>query len=116
MFSHPLILAYVLGAQKNSLIETVILSTHNINMFWMRNLDAWLYCISPGSTLLAEFKKIFWDRNKSEFTNSPVTPFNNIMDNPMHFAFICNSVWENLSEYKGLNIISQNSEKIQYFR
>ena len=29
----------------------------------------------------------------------------------MHIAFICNSVWENLSEYKGLNVISQNSEK-----
>ena len=26
----PLILAYVLGAQKNRLIETVLLSTHNI--------------------------------------------------------------------------------------
>ena len=31
----PIILAYVLGAQKNRLIETVLLSTHN--MFWMRN-------------------------------------------------------------------------------
>ena len=26
----PIILAYVLGAQKNRLIETVLLSTHNI--------------------------------------------------------------------------------------
>ena len=28
--SYPLILAHVLGAQKNRLIETVVLSTHNI--------------------------------------------------------------------------------------
>ena len=30
MFSYPSILTYVLGAQKNGLIETVLLSTHNI--------------------------------------------------------------------------------------
>ena len=35
IFSYPLILTYVLGAQKNRLIETVLLSTHN--MFWLRN-------------------------------------------------------------------------------
>ena len=28
--SYPLVLTYVLGAQKNRLIETVLLSTHNI--------------------------------------------------------------------------------------
>ena len=27
----PIILTYVLGAQKNRLIETVLLSTHNMN-------------------------------------------------------------------------------------
>ena len=31
----PLILAYVLGAEKNCLIETVLLSTYK--MFWLRN-------------------------------------------------------------------------------
>ena len=31
----PIILAYVLGAQKNRLIETVLLST--LNMFWLKN-------------------------------------------------------------------------------
>ena len=36
LFSYPSILSYVLGAQKNRLIETVLLSTHII-MFWMRN-------------------------------------------------------------------------------
>ena len=30
IFSYPLVLTYVLGAQKNRLIETVLLSTHNI--------------------------------------------------------------------------------------
>ena len=30
IFSYPSVLAYVLGAQKNHLIETVLLSTHNI--------------------------------------------------------------------------------------
>ena len=30
IFSHPSILIFVLGAQKNRLIETIFLSTHNI--------------------------------------------------------------------------------------
>ena len=30
MFSEPSVLTYVLGAQKNRLIETVLLSTNNI--------------------------------------------------------------------------------------
>ena len=30
IFSYPSVLTYVLGAQKNHLIETVLLSTHNI--------------------------------------------------------------------------------------
>ena len=34
LFSYPLILTYVLGAQKNHLIETVLLSTHNICFGW----------------------------------------------------------------------------------
>ena len=35
IFSYPSVLTYVLGANKNRLIETVLLSTHN--MFWLRN-------------------------------------------------------------------------------
>ena len=35
LFSYPAIKTYVLGAQKNRLIETVLLSTHN--MFWLIN-------------------------------------------------------------------------------
>ena len=36
LFSYPSVLTYVLGAQKNRLIETLFFfSTHN--MFWMRN-------------------------------------------------------------------------------
>ena len=34
MFSYPSVLTYVLGAQKNHLIETVLLSTHNICFSW----------------------------------------------------------------------------------
>ena len=34
MISYPSVLTYVLGAQKNRLIETVILSTHNIYFDW----------------------------------------------------------------------------------
>ena len=30
IFSYPSVLTYVLGAHKNRLIETVLLSTHNI--------------------------------------------------------------------------------------
>ena len=30
VFSNPLVLTYVLGAQKNSLAETILLSTHDI--------------------------------------------------------------------------------------
>ena len=36
IFSYPTFLAYILGAQKNRLIETVLLSTHNI--CWLRNM------------------------------------------------------------------------------
>ena len=34
IFSYPSVLTYVLGAQKNRLIETVLLSTHNICFGW----------------------------------------------------------------------------------
>ena len=34
MFSYPSIFTYVLGAQKNRLIETVLLSTNNICLGW----------------------------------------------------------------------------------
>ena len=33
-FSYPSVVTYVLGAQKNCLIETVLLSTHNICLGW----------------------------------------------------------------------------------
>ena len=40
IFSYPSVLTYVLGAQKNRLIETVLLSTHNICFGWeIRKLD-----------------------------------------------------------------------------
>ena len=34
IYSYPYVLAYVLGAQKNRLSETVLLSTHNICFGW----------------------------------------------------------------------------------
>ena len=34
MFSYQAVLTYVLGAQKNRLIETVLLSTYNICFGW----------------------------------------------------------------------------------
>ena len=34
IYSYPSVLTYVLGAQKNRLIETVLLSTHNICFGW----------------------------------------------------------------------------------
>ena len=33
---YPSVITYVLGTQKNRLIETVHLSTHNIIIFWSR--------------------------------------------------------------------------------
>ena len=38
IFFNLSVLTYVLGAQKNHLIETVLLSTHNIIMFWLRSM------------------------------------------------------------------------------
>ena len=35
IFSYPSVLTFVLGAQKNLLTETVLLSSHNI--FWLMN-------------------------------------------------------------------------------
>ena len=35
IFSYPSVLTFVVGAQKNCLHETVLLSTHN--MFWLRD-------------------------------------------------------------------------------
>ena len=34
IFSYPLVVTYVLGAQKNRLIETALLSTHNTCFGW----------------------------------------------------------------------------------
>ena len=34
IFSYPSILTYVLGAQKNRLVETVLFRTHNICFGW----------------------------------------------------------------------------------
>ena len=42
IFSYPSVLTYVLGSQKNRLIETVLLSTHNIGFgLEIRKLFFW---------------------------------------------------------------------------
>ena len=42
IFSYPSVLTYVLGVQKNRLIETVLLSTHNICFgLEIRKLNFW---------------------------------------------------------------------------
>ena len=41
-FSYSSVLTYVLGSQKNRLLETVLLSTHNICFGWeARNIYFW---------------------------------------------------------------------------
>ena len=61
IFSYPLILTFVLGAQKNHLIETVLLSTHNICFGWeIRKIIHW-----EGLTLLFVVKAAdLWERQK----------------------------------------------------
>ena len=54
MFSYPLIKSYVLGAQKNRLIETVLFE-YLQHMFWSRNKkDAFSVCtlnLRPGLSI-----------------------------------------------------------------
>ena len=63
MFSYPSVLTFVLGAQKNRLIETVLLSTHNIcysceirKLFFITHfyLDAW--CVLTVNALASQKK------------------------------------------------------------
>ena len=49
-------LTYVLGAQKNRLIETVLLSTHNICFGWELRKSVFRY------TLLTKVPEIFYNR------------------------------------------------------
>ena len=71
IFSYPSILTYVLGAQKKRLIETVLLSTHNICFGW--EIRKWIvsksifpiYCHQPlfplfprhGTTTIYKYSK-----------------------------------------------------------
>ena len=49
MFSYLSVSTYVLGAQKNCLIETVLLSTHNIIFGWeIRKLIFWYALLTKG--------------------------------------------------------------------
>ena len=45
IFSYPLFLTYVLGAQKNRLIETVLVSTQNICFVWEIKKKNFLYAL-----------------------------------------------------------------------
>ena len=60
--SLPIILTYILGAQKNRLIETVLLSIHNICFDWeIRELIFWFAHLTKGLHFIASSKfKKFW--------------------------------------------------------
>ena len=53
IFSYPSVLTYVLGAQKNRLIETVLLSVYNI-CFLLGRVEQLVTCLSTGAYLTAE--------------------------------------------------------------
>ena len=56
LFSYLSIQKCVLGAQKNHLIETVLLSTHN--MFWMRNEEiVFQYTLLSGGLCIGEQRR-----------------------------------------------------------
>ena len=53
IFSYPSVLSYVLGAQKNCLIETVLLSTQNICFGWeIRIMHTYLEASLPDDVVL----------------------------------------------------------------
>ena len=59
MLSYSLLLAYILGAQKNRLIETVLLSTHNICFGWeIRKLFFWYALLTRGLAGLSEGNRV----------------------------------------------------------
>ena len=88
MFSHPSVITSVLGAQKNRLIETVLLSTHNIcfglerrkfifdeqnferkivNVFLSISYNISFWCAKEPSHWDSSFEypqHMFWFRNK----------------------------------------------------
>ena len=57
IFSYPSFLTYVLGAQMNHLIETILFSAHNIIMFWLRNKKN-IFCYTLLSKDLKYYKII----------------------------------------------------------
>ena len=60
IFSYTSVLSYVLGAQKNRLIETVLLSTHNICFGW--EIRTFIFWYTLLSKVLDEkrWKKLIW--------------------------------------------------------
>ena len=46
--SYPSVLTYALGAQKNRLIETVLLSTNNIGFGWEIKIMFWYALLTKG--------------------------------------------------------------------
>ena len=51
LFSYPLVLTCVLGAQKNCLIETVLLSTYNICLGWEIRKTIFIYTLLSGGLI-----------------------------------------------------------------
>ena len=61
IFSYPSVLTHVLGAQKNRLIETVLLSTHNICFGLETRKLIWVY------TLLTKGLMLYFHQVSSQF-------------------------------------------------
>ena len=59
LFPNPSILTSVLGAQKNRLIETVLMSTHNICFGCEKRKLIFQYALLSGSLILDENCKYF---------------------------------------------------------
>ena len=74
MFSYPQFLAYLLGAQKNRLIETVLLSTHNICFGWeIRKLFFWYALLTKGLVPYFYFftsRFVCWPTDETESRSS----------------------------------------------
>ena len=63
MFSYPSVLAYVLGAQKNHLIETVLLSTHIIWFGWEIRKLIFLSYLKDWNRII-NFEKVMFTMHK----------------------------------------------------
>ena len=83
IFSYPSILSYVLDAQKNRLIETVLLSTHNICfglrnkiiIFWLHTL---IYVYVACDPMAAMILAVMWE-SKPSLNNSSLILYSYVL-------------------------------------